>query len=188
VKTLSTDEIVTGIRHKNNDVIKFIYKEYFPIFSNYVLANHGNMIDAEDVFQEALVAIYKNLRDDRTLEIKDFSAYIFTITSFIWKKKIRDDSVIDEVSLNLGEHEGISDDSEKLNLEADLKLGIYQKHFLSLDEESRKILQLFFAKIPMVEIAKAMGYSSEEYAKKRKYLAQKTLIARIKSDPDFSVD
>ena len=186
MKTLSTVEIVFGIRQKNNDVIKYIYKEYFPVFSNYVLNNHGNLGDAEDVFQEALVVIYKNLRENGSLEINNFRAYIFAITNYIWKKRLRDRAVLSEVPFDLEEHEDISEESERLNIDADLKVGIYQKHFLSLDEEFQKVLRMFFAKIPMIEIAKAMGYSSEDYAKKRKYLAQRTLIARIKSDPDFS--
>jgi RNA polymerase sigma factor (sigma-70 family) len=186
VKTFSTNEIVIGIRQKNNDVIKYIYKEYFPVFSNFVLNNHGNLGDAEDVFQEALVAIYKNLRENSSLEINNFNAYIFGITNFIWKKRLRDRSVLHEIPLDMKVHEGMSEESEMLNIETDLRVGIYQKHFLTLDEESQKILRMFFAKTPMIEIAKIMGYSSEEYAKKRKYLAQRTLIAKIQSDPDFS--
>ena len=188
MKTLSTEDIVNGIRQKNNDVIKYIYREYFPIFSTYVHNNHGNIGDSEDVFQEALVVIYKNLRDNRSLKIKDFTAYILAITNFIWRKKMRDNAVIDKIPLEIDELDDLIDNSDAFNIESDLKMGLYQKHFLSLDEESKKVLQLFFAKIPMYEIANVMGYSSEEYAKKRKYLAQRTLIARIKSDPDYSID
>jgi RNA polymerase sigma factor (sigma-70 family) len=186
VKTLSTDEIVRGIRQKDNDVIRHIYQEYFPIFLNYVQNNHGNTGDAEDVFQETLVVIYRNLREEKVIEIKDFSAYIFGISNFIWKKRLRDRYVIDEVPLDVKEHDVVLDESDRINIESELNIAIYQKHFLSLDDESQKILRLYFAKIPMIEIAHVMGYSSEDYAKKRKYLAQRILIARIRSDPDFS--
>jgi RNA polymerase sigma factor (sigma-70 family) len=184
VKTLSTDEIVRGIRLKDNSVIKYLYVEYFPVILNYVHNNHGGTSDAEDVFQETLVAIYRNLRE-KVEEINDFNAYLFGISSFIWKKRLRDRSVIDEISLDIDEHDVPLEEAEKIDIEANLQIGIYQKHFLSLDEELQKVLRLFFAKIPMKEIANVMGYSSEDYAKKRKYLAQRTLIAKIRSDPDF---
>jgi RNA polymerase sigma factor (sigma-70 family) len=185
VKTLSTNEIVRGIRLKDNGVIKYLYIEYFPVILNYVHNNHGSTSDAEDVFQETLVAIYRNLRENKVEIVRDFDGYIFGISSFIWKKRIRDRSVIDEVSLDVDEHDLLLDENDKIEIENSMHIGMYQKHFLTLDEEFQKVLRLFFAKTSMKEIAKIMGYSSEEYAKKRKYLAQRTLIAKIRSDPDF---
>jgi RNA polymerase sigma factor (sigma-70 family) len=185
VKTLSTDEIVRGIRLKDNGVIKYLYLEYFPVILNYVHKNHGGTGDAEDVFQETLVAIYRNIREDKAKGIRDFDAYIFGISSFIWKKRLRDRSVIDEILLDVDEHDILLEETDKLEIENSLQIGMYQKHFLTLEEEFQKVLRLYFAKIPMKEIAKIMGYGSEEYAKKRKYIAQRTLIAKIRSDPDF---
>jgi RNA polymerase sigma factor (sigma-70 family) len=185
VKALSTDEIVEGIRLKDNGTIKYLYNKYFPILLNYVHNNHGSTGDAEDVFQETLVSIYRNLRDSKSGEIRDFDSYIFGISNFIWKKRLRDRSVIEEISLDVGEHDSILEDADISEIENSLQIGIYQKHFLRLDEESQKVLRLYFAKIPMKEIAQVMGYNSEEYAKKRKYIAQRNLIAMIRSDPDF---
>jgi RNA polymerase sigma factor (sigma-70 family) len=186
VKTLSKDEIIRGVRLKDSSVIKYLYREYFPVILNYIHNNHGSTNDAEDVFQETLVAIYRNIRDEKEEKIRDFDGYIFGISSFIWKKKLRDRSVIDEISFNEDSHDLFLDEIEKTEIENNLQIAIYQKHFMSLEEELQKVLRLYFAKIPMKEIAKVMGYSSEDYAKKRKYIAQRTLISKIRSDPDFS--
>ena len=49
----------------------------------------------------------------------------------------------------------------------------------------QKLLQLFFEKVSLKEIAKVMGYKSEKYAKKRKFKCKELLISRIKQDAEF---
>jgi len=185
VKKLTTDQIVRGIRLKDNGVIKYLYQEYFPIILNFIKYNNGNTSDAEDVFQETLVVIYRNLREEKIEEIKEFEAYIFGISKYIWKRRFRNYSQVNEIPLDLYTHDIYLDESDRIQIETSLQIGLYQKHFLELEEEFKKVLQLYFAKIPMTEIAKVMGYSSAEYAKRKKYLAQQDLINRIRSDPDY---
>ena len=54
-----------------------------------------------------------------------------------------------------------------------------------LPTESQKVLQLFFNKKSIKEIAKIMGYT-EAYAKRKKYKAKSQLIAAIKADPQYA--
>jgi hypothetical protein len=97
VKKLTTDQIVRGIRLKDNGVIKYLYQEYFPIILNFIKYNNGSTSDAEDVFQETLVVIYRNLRaiflafpnisgkeDSATmLKLMKFP-WIYTLTIYFW--------------------------------------------------------------------------------------------------------
>ena len=53
-----TDEaILEGIRGQQRDAVLFVYKEYFPTIKYLITSNSGTEVDAEDVFQDALVII-----------------------------------------------------------------------------------------------------------------------------------
>jgi hypothetical protein len=62
---------------------------------------------------------------------------------------------------------------------------LYQKHFKTLGTDCQKLLQLFFDKVPLKEIAKIMGYKGEKYAKTRKYKCKELLTNRIKQDAEY---
>lgn len=62
---------------------------------------------------------------------------------------------------------------------------LYQKHFQLLGSDCQKLLQLFFDKVPLKQIAQIMGYKSEKYAKKRKYRCKEYLVTSIKQDLNY---
>ena len=39
-----------------DDALRFLYHEHFELLSRYILNNSGNEQDAEDIFQEVVVA------------------------------------------------------------------------------------------------------------------------------------
>jgi len=61
----TTEEIITGIAGRKNNVIKYIYKTCYDSVRKLILMNKGNDDDARDTFQEALFIIYQkiNLRE-----------------------------------------------------------------------------------------------------------------------------
>jgi DNA-directed RNA polymerase specialized sigma subunit len=61
---------------------------------------------------------------------------------------------------------------------------LYYTHFDALGEKCRQILQWFFDKTPLKEIAKRLD-TSEGYIKKRKFQCKKQLIEAIQSDAKF---
>ena len=63
---------------------------------------------------------------------------------------------------------------------------LYQKHFTNLGKDCQKILQLYFDKVPLKNIAQIMGFKSEKYAKKRKFKCKEYLIKSIKQDLEYN--
>jgi RNA polymerase sigma factor (sigma-70 family) len=188
VKSLTNEEIIQGIRQKNGEVIKHIYRRNFPSIQNFIIKNFGTASDAEDVFQEAMVIVYKIVKDERSEEINNIEAYLYMTAKKMWLYKVRRESAARHVSLQIPVHDSAEPpgyEVELAELEMNLQYGLVQKHFLSLEKVCRQILSLFFAGTPMKEIARIMGYKNEEVAKRRKYLCQKALIEKIRSDPDF---
>jgi RNA polymerase sigma factor (sigma-70 family) len=178
----SSDRILKGIIKNDKRVIENIYQSSFEIVRNFVLANKGGYEDAEDIFQEALIIVYKKLIVDELKLTCSLKTYLFSICKRIWYKKLREDKkfVIDH---NCSEIIGNPFEPDKSNVEQK-KFNLYQKHFFKLSDACQKILRLFLKKTPLKEVTKIMGFNSDDYTKTRKYLCKQKLKERVLSDPD----
>jgi RNA polymerase sigma factor (sigma-70 family) len=73
-------ELIRGIKNRDNVVYEYIYKKYFIRLAKYVVKKRGlNVEDAEDVFQDALVAFWKNTQAPDFKMNCNFVTYFFGI-------------------------------------------------------------------------------------------------------------
>ena len=63
----------------------------------------------------------------------------------------------------------------------------YKKHFQKLGDECKKLLQLFYDKVPYKEIAKIMNYKSIGLVKKKKFKCKEFLLKSIREDPEYKL-
>ncbi|MDP4289488.1 MAG: sigma-70 family RNA polymerase sigma factor [Bacteroidota bacterium] len=182
-----TDEaIVEGLRLRKEKIIKYVYKEYFSMARHLIVNNSGTNQDAEDVFQDALVIVYKRIIDDELSLNSSFKTFFYSICRNIWlqrlgKMKDRSNDFVDFESItNLSEPT-----NDEINSIENKKQKLYQIHFLNLSEDCQKVLQLFLRKISLREISSIMGYKTEKYAKTRKFKCKEELKSRIINDPNY---
>ena len=177
-------EILEGLRNRNASVLEFIYKNYFHQISAFISKNDGTEEDAKDVYQDAILVIYqKTKKEDLTLNCS-FNTYLYSVCRLLWlkqleKKKLRKD-FLDESDKFVE-----LDDDVLSYYEANERFKLYKEHFNKLSYNCQKILEMFLAKIQIKEIARVLGYRSDQYVKKRKHQCKEKLIASIKSDPRF---
>jgi len=177
--------IIDNFKKQDNDTLDFIYRKFYPAVRNLVVLNSGSEDDARDIFQESIVVIYRKLTyDDLTLSCS-FKTYLYAIAKRLWLKELEKRRLSRErlSAWEVWEDEGIE---EPIIEEKDARYRLYQDHFMSLSEKCQRLLRLFYQKVPLREIAELMGFSSEKYAKKRKYQCKENLIKRIKEDPRFA--
>lgn len=180
----TVEAILEGLKTSDSNVLEYVYKKYFPIVRFFVIKNSGTDEDAKDVFQEAIILIYKRLKDGSLDLTCAFKTYLYSVCRILWlrqleKKKVRNEVVADnQVFIQLDEDiEGSAAEQEQFR--------IYQKHFQLLHKDCQEILQLFLKKVPLKEIAQKMNIKSDKYLKKRKYACKEALIKRIQNDPDY---
>ena len=182
------ESLLEGIRLHDSDTLEYIYKKFFPSVSAFVNSNSGSDDDARDVFQEAIVAIYRRVNDDDFAITCSFKTYVYAIVKNLWLKELEKRKA-SGVKLNV---EGEFEVADEQPIEGSFfdpkseRFKLYQKHFLTLSEDCQKVLRLFFAKQSLMEISQTMGYGSEKYAKKRKFQCKEILVKRIKNDPEFN--
>lgn len=178
----SQNGIIEGIRRQDTEVLKYVYKQYFPMVRYFIVHNHGTDEDAQDIFQEAVVAVFQRVRRRRLVLDCSFKTYFYSVVRHIWlqyldRHKIRFEfSELDEYIIM--EEPEIYDDFKA-------KKAIYQRHFLDLTELCRKVLLMFMDKVPFEDIATTLGYKGRQYAIKRKYECMKSLINRVSADPEY---
>ena len=183
----SDEQILKGILRHDNLILQYIYKQYYYNINYFIRKNQGSEDDASDIFQEAIIIIYRKIKEnDLIFEKSSFKGYLFSVCRFLWLKQL-EKRRIEREKLNdsLPYHEDLYDDNLNELAEKNERYGLYQKHFGTLSTDCQKLLQLFFEKISLRDIAKVMGYKSEKYAKKRKYKCKELLISRIKQDAEF---
>ena len=58
----SPEEIIEGILANNTLILNQFYKENFLLIRHLIITNSGSEDDAKDVFQEAMVILYRKLK------------------------------------------------------------------------------------------------------------------------------
>ena len=183
----SDEQILKGILRHDNLILQFIYKQYYYNINYFIKKNQGSEDDASDIFQEAIIIIYRKIKEnDLIFEKSSFKNYLFSVCRFLWLKQL-EKRRIEKEKLNdsLPYQEDLYDESLNELVTKNERYGLYQRHFGDLSSDCQKLLQLFFEKVSLKEIALVMGYKSEKYAKKRKFKCKELLISRIKQDAEF---
>ena len=79
---------INGIITGNSAVINEVYRNYIPKISDYIRRKGGNLEDAKDVFQEAIMVIFRKAQL-AGFELKSsFYSFLFGICRNIWLQKI----------------------------------------------------------------------------------------------------
>lgn len=183
----SDEQILKGILRHDNLILQYIYKQYYYSINYFIRKNQGSEDDASDIFQEAIIIIYRKIKEnDLVFERSSFKAYLFSVCRLLWLKQL-EKRRIEKEKLNdsLPYQEDLYDDSLNEIVIKNERYGLYQRHFGALSTDCQKLLQLFFEKVPLKDIATVMGYKGEKYAKKRKFKCKELLISRIKQDAEF---
>lgn len=157
-----------------------LYRDCFPMLAKLVLTNRGGREDAEDVFQEALVALLKMLARENFVLTSKISTLLYSIAKKIWLKKLAKPSeahVSNEQLLQRFDADEPDELPRKIEEEA-LHRRIAES-LSALSEECRELLQLsFFHQFKQEEIAERMGYS-KDFVKLKKHRCLGTLRAKV---------
>jgi RNA polymerase sigma factor (sigma-70 family) len=186
VKRLTDEEIIAGLRKRDNRVLQYIYKNSFIPVRQLILSNAGSENDAEDIFQEALIVIFKKIRDEAKFKLTAaFTTYVYSISRLLWLKHLREIKKIEIDPLNRDHEERIEFEEPSPVQDKDLRVAIYQRALLKIPEDCQKILQLTAQDITSKEIARQLGFRSESYVRKRRHFCKEFLVNKIKEDPDY---
>ena len=187
MKNYSDLKIIDGIRKQDPDLLQYLYDKYYTLIRSMVETNWGDPEDAKDVFQEAIILIYRKMKNETFQLSSSFKTYLYSICWYIWMKERRSREHEGE---RIDEYKYLENNPESLSVEYELhrQYKLYQQHLKKLPKDCRKILKMYLKEQSPEKIAKKLGLKSENYVKKRKYICKELLSKAIKNDKRFKDD
>lgn len=184
MKEIASEKILKGIFDNDRSIIQFVYDKYFNTIKSYVIKYGGSKEDAWDIFQDGIVIIYEQIKNE-DLEIKSsFITYFFTVCKYQWLKTVRQNSnkyfeVIEESKdverLHHQEHTIKLDEV----IENEKRNKLYHVSFLKLSKECQYLLKLVAKGFSVKELAEALNYKSTGFTYKKRRICKQRLTKLI---------
>ncbi|MBC7829776.1 MAG: sigma-70 family RNA polymerase sigma factor [Chitinophagaceae bacterium] len=187
-RSYTDDELVDSIeRGKDlNGAILYIYQQYSDSVSSFIKNHGGSVQDAEDVFQETVVAFLNIIKNGKYRKESSVKTFLVSVAKNIWYNEIKKR----ESSYN---REKIFETSRDLK-EADVSHYISDREMKQqfrdllnqLDESCRKILLLFYYEnLSMKEMVDYLPYENEQVVRNKKYKCLQHLTGFVKQNPSM---
>ena len=144
--------------------------------------NNGNQHDGEDMYQEAIIVLDKNIREGRYRIEGNLQSYLFAIGKFLWMNQLRKKKPTLKDTFTDSEMTGDSIEPDHILLDEERKLRL-QGLLSRLGARCQEILSLWQLSFSMEEIATKLGLNDPSTARKAKYDCQQQLIKLIQKSP-----
>lgn len=163
--------------------------ECFPMIRQLINQHGGNDSDAQDIFQEALLVLYRNAQKTDFKLTCAPSTYLYSVARYLWKdvRKKRQR----EVGLDEPQHLPCVDIHSDMECHQEQQ---QQQHALAsvlqqLGDKCKTLLKAYYyQKMTMKEIAQAFDYRNVDSAKTQKYKcierAKKIANSKLVSTPN----
>ena len=184
MKEYSAEDIIKGIARRNSRVISHVYDSCYPDIRKLILSNRGNEHDVKDIFQEAMIIIFQKITEQGLIITVKFKTYLYSVCRFLWLQELERRS---RKTSGLTSVDEISAEKESDNNKQLTEQRIYDGHFIELSNECQRVLNMYFQKVSMEEIAVVMGYKNVQIAKDKKYRCKKSLMTKIHNNPEYKL-
>jgi RNA polymerase sigma factor (sigma-70 family) len=87
-KLTKQHQLLTAFKNNDTKVMEQVYTTVFPKFRAYVGKNNGSTEAAKDVFQEAFISCWRNIKDDKVAKI-NIEGYLYQIAKNKWIDHLR---------------------------------------------------------------------------------------------------
>jgi len=185
---LSDAEVLQLLRSQRttSDGIRYLYQQHFEGLSSFIIHNNGNTEDAQDVFQEVIVAFIQLVKQEKFRGESSIKTFLFSMNRNIWfnelkrrKRAIEREKKYDK--MQPAEEEQVNRVIE--NREANGKL---IQVLENLGESCKQILLLYYYEnLSMTEILARMDYENEQVVRNKKYKCMKKLEEMVSSDKNL---
>ncbi len=165
---MSNTLLINDLKSGNNFTYGELYRSYYPSVLRFIRSNSGNIADAEDTFQEALIVLVQKLEQDDFQLTASLKTYLMAITKNLWFKKLRNrhfELQLEQITEEKFQNEiALAIEQEKSYLD---KLKAYMTKISS--HCNRLINAMFFDGKSIEEVQSEYGYSTRHNAINQKH-------------------
>lgn len=178
-------ELVNKLKRGDRKVVEELYQNAFSYCSKVILQNNGSMDDAKDLFQEALIVLFKNVRKDDFQLNCNVKTYLYSVMRNLWLKRIHVNKTSGKTVELKDEHQDfLVIDNEDFQFKSiqEERYQLVNEAFQTIKDDCRSLLMnYYFKKIALKEIAVMMEYTYQ-FAKVKKNRCMthlKTEVAKL---------
>ena len=176
---MKDEQLIARLKQRDRNALKTVYLDYKTEFLKFMSRYNVNKEVLEDIFQDALIALFENAQAGKLDALKStVKTYLFGIGKFMLFKHFRKSKreiptenayVFDQYEQaaieDVFEDEGLNDYQAKL-----------VANFKKLGDKCREILELFYLRgMKLDEITQIQGYDNKNVAKSQKSRCLKSL-------------
>jgi len=182
----SDAELIAAVREDQdlNRAVLYLYQQYAASTSSFIIHYGGSEQDADDVFQETVVAFIDTVKKGKYRMEASIKTFLVSVAKNIWFNEIkkRERSGAREKIYERGRDQEVEDvgfqisDLERRRQLRDL---IHQ-----LGDSCKKILMLYYYEdLSMKEIVEHLPYENEQVVRNKKYKCLQSLTGLLKNNP-----
>jgi RNA polymerase sigma factor (sigma-70 family) len=179
---------IEAIQNNDTKVLKALYTSNYPKIEILVLKNSGSKDQAKDIYQDAFLAVWQNIKLNKFIPRSESSinGYLYTIAKNKWMDVLRSQgykktvvtSQLNHFEIKDDENNGIDDDILK-----DKRLEDVMQAFRDLGDACKSLLSKFyFEKKSMNVIAEELAIDSASTRNKKYRCMQKLKEIALKNN------
>ncbi len=176
---------LTALLNNDSRLIREIYQQFSTTIARLVESNHGTADEAQDIFQEGLMAITRQARNGNLVLTCSFKTFLYMVCRKKWlnelKKRRQQGVTFVDVDRFRDEVDGMA-----LALEVQREEELFELLERKLKELSpgcQQILRLSWSGAPLQNIAETLG-NTYDYIKKKKSECKHRLLDLLRSALD----
>jgi len=180
---MTDQEIIAQLQQGKEACLTHVYA-HLAMVRSWILKNNGNQEDALDVFQDAVVVFYKNVRSGRYEAKSKISTYLFSICKKQWlnqlNRRLKYERPSDGV-VQLAQHTEVPE--PEIDNDLPSRATYIQEAMAKLGEPCQSLLiATVFFKQKMIEVAAQFNYASAHSARQQKLRCLKKLGNQLSYD------
>ena len=169
---------------KRNRALKYVYEQNRNAVFSFILANSGSEEDAQDIYQEAMIVFYENIRKNKFKGESTIATYLFSIAKFKWFNEIKKEKSKVERHLKLETETYEVDPSKKLiaKEEKERVMGVFDQLKGGCKE---LLISSFYYDKGIKDLVSDLGFSSDQIARNKKYKCLKALRSLMENNKEI---
>lgn len=169
---------------EEEEALSLIYKKNRPIIRKLVLKNGGTKEAAKDVFQEAIIYFYENVKAGKFRGASSISSYLYSIAKFIWLNRLKRLQI--ERKFIDTNHFKETQGSFLIELmEKEQQTQLFEL-FDQLGTSCKELLiDSLYYNYPMKDLVEKFNYENEQIVRNKKYRCLKRLKEMLKEQPQL---
>jgi RNA polymerase sigma factor (sigma-70 family) len=170
VNTIEQEKLLLeGLAKNDKASIEAIYRTNYAGIQSLILNNSGNIDEARDIFQEAMIVLYEKAISG-TFELNcQLKTYIYSVCRRLWLKRLQQMQRFAFQNEHIEETVAVEDDLE-IHEKKHADFTMMETAMAKIGEPCKSLLDAYYIqKKHMQEIATDFGYTNADNAKTQKY-------------------